>query len=73
NQGLGGGNIPFDVNVALVPAALRAAARLFASNLLGPDAAAASEAQTLSDAWKGVERFFRVEFPAATARARVSE
>ncbi|WP_272427490.1 hypothetical protein [Polyangium jinanense] len=73
NQGLGGGHIPFDVNVALVPAALRAAARLFASDLLGPDPAAASEARALSDAWKGVERFFRVEIPAEAARARVSE
>ena len=73
NQGLGGGHIPFDVNVALVPAALRASARLLASDLLGPDAAAASEALALSEAWKGVERFFRVEIPSATARARVAE
>ncbi|MDI1443417.1 hypothetical protein [Polyangium sp. 6x1] len=73
NQGLGGGHFPFDVNVALVPAALRAAARLYASDLLGPDPAAAGEARALADAWKGVERFFRVEIPAATARARVSE
>jgi len=73
NQGLGGGHIPFDVNVALVPAALRAAARLFASDLLGPDPAAAGEAHALSGAWKGAERHFRLEIPAATARARVSE
>ncbi|MDI1428834.1 hypothetical protein [Polyangium sorediatum] len=72
-QGLGGGLIPFDVNVALVPAALRAAARLFASDLLGPDPAAADEARAYADAWKGVERHFRVEIPTATARARVNE
>jgi hypothetical protein len=71
NQGLGGGHIPFDVNVALVPAALRAAARLFASDLLGPDPAAAGEARSLAEAWKGAERYFRLEIPAATARARV--
>ena len=34
--GLGGGHYPYDVNAALVPAALRAAARLQASGLLAP-------------------------------------
>jgi hypothetical protein len=35
-QGLGGGRYPYDVNAALVPAALEAAARLAASGLLDP-------------------------------------
>nr|WP_240807679.1 hypothetical protein [Polyangium spumosum] len=73
NQGLGGGRIPFDVNVALVPAALRAAARLFASDLLGPDPAAADEARALAQAWRGAERYFRLEIPEEVARARVNE
>lgn len=36
NTGLGGGHYPYDVNAALVPAALEAAARLEASGLLAP-------------------------------------
>ncbi len=36
NTGLGGGHFPYDVNAALVPAALEAAARLGASGLLTP-------------------------------------
>lgn len=35
-EGLGGGRYPFDVNAALVPAALEAAARLLESSLLSP-------------------------------------
>ena len=36
DTGLGGGHYPYDVNAALVPAALEAAARLAASGLLSP-------------------------------------
>ena len=36
NTGLGGGHYPYDVNAALVPAALAATARLEASGLLAP-------------------------------------
>lgn len=36
NDGLGGGQYPYDVNAVLMPAALDAIARLFASDLLGP-------------------------------------
>ncbi|MGA7539653.1 MAG: hypothetical protein WBW93_12900 [Steroidobacteraceae bacterium] len=42
--GLGGGRYPYDVNAALVPAALQAAARLEASGLLAPYASASERA-----------------------------
>ncbi len=42
--GLGGGHYPYDVNAALVPAALQAAARLQASGLLAPYASASERA-----------------------------
>jgi hypothetical protein len=42
--GLGGGHYPYDVNAALVPAALEATARLEASGLLAPYASASDRA-----------------------------
>ena len=42
--GLGGGRYPYDVNAALVPATLQAAARLAASGLLAPYASASDRA-----------------------------
>lgn len=42
--GLGGGHYPYDVNAALVPAALEATARLEASGLLAPYAGASDRA-----------------------------
>jgi hypothetical protein len=42
--GLGGGRYPYDVNAALVPAALEAAAQLQASGLLAPYASASERA-----------------------------
>lgn len=72
NEGLGTGRYAFDVNVALVPAALDAAARLYESPLLNkPDAAA--NARRLAKAWQAAESYFRVTVPAATAIARVKE
>jgi hypothetical protein len=44
DTGLGGGRYPYDVNAALVPAALEAAARLAASGLLEPYASASDRA-----------------------------
>ncbi len=70
-EGLGGRRVPYDVNVALVPAALRAAARLYASPLLGADGARAAEAKGLAKAWRHVGARFRVEVPAADAKTRV--
>ncbi|MGZ5200987.1 MAG: hypothetical protein ACXWC4_14550 [Telluria sp.] len=71
NNGLGGGRYPFDVNVALVPAALRAAERLYRSGLLGDEPALAARAGQYATAWKDTERFFRMTVPAAEAREQV--
>jgi hypothetical protein len=77
-QGLGGGRFPYDVNAALVPAALEAAARLAASGLLGAyldDAGrrALAPAAARARAWTtGAPALFAVEVPAAQARAAVS-
>ena len=54
NAGLGGGMYPYDVNAALVPAALDASGRLAASGLLGDGEdlkALADEAQRLGGIW----------------------
>lgn len=72
NEGLGNGRIPFAINVGLVPAALRAAERLYDSSLLGPpDPAAAARVRGVRQAWTGVGDFFRVEVPAEAATARL--
>lgn len=68
-DGLGGGRTPFDVNAALVPAALDAGARL--QSAARPEAAA--EFARLARAWAGAARFFRVEIPADAAAARLQE
>ncbi len=56
NTGLGGGYYPYDVNAALVPAALEATARLYASGLLdpyltAPERARFAEAVRLARTW----------------------
>ncbi|WP_437625342.1 hypothetical protein [Sorangium sp. So ce1151] len=73
-EGLAFGRIPYDVNVALVPAALRASARLLASPLLGagPDDEGSARAERLARAWKDAGVFFRVELPEAEARRRAA-
>ncbi|WP_438009376.1 hypothetical protein WME89_12255 [Sorangium sp. So ce321] len=73
-EGLAFGRIPYDVNVALVPAALRASARLLASPLLGagPDDEGSARAERLARAWKDAGAFFRVELPEAEARRRAA-
>ena len=68
-MGLGFGRYPFDVNAALVPAALAAARTLYAR--LGR-AAEAAEAARIAAAWQGVEELFRFELPLDAARANVS-
>ncbi|MGH8317471.1 MAG: hypothetical protein ACREUL_05765 [Steroidobacteraceae bacterium] len=55
--GLGGGHYPYDVNAALVPAALHAAARLAASGLLSPyvsapDRALFARAAQMASVWR---------------------
>jgi hypothetical protein len=56
-HGLGGGRYPYDVNAVLVPAALNAAAELYASGLLQPylgagDAARFARAAQLAQVWR---------------------
>jgi len=76
-QGLGGGRYAYDVNAALVPAALESAARLGDAGLLEPylggDARwALATARERARAWAtGAPRLFEVDVPAAEARAAV--
>ncbi len=77
DDGLGGGRDPYDVNTALVPAALEAAAALYGSGLLDPyvrasDRALFSEAGTLARQWSRKARpFFEVTEPNDTARRAI--
>ena len=71
-DGLGGGRVPYDVNVALVPAALAAAARLWESAVLGPDPERAAEARSLARAWGETARHFDVTLSNAEARTRLA-
>src|SRR5690606_8397537 len=68
-MGLAYGRVPFDVNAALVPAALEAAAALYAR--LGDDERAA-RASRYREAWRGALELFRIRLPLATARERVA-
>jgi hypothetical protein len=68
DMGLAFGRYPFDVNVALVPAALAAARTVYAR--LGR-AAEAAEAARIGAAWRGVDALFRFELPLDQARANV--
>jgi hypothetical protein len=70
-QGLGNGRAAFDVNVALVPAALDAAARLYESGLFGTKDGA--KLRKLANAWQAAEKYFRVTLPLAVATARVKD
>lgn len=72
DQGLGGGRYPYDVNVALAPAALRAAARLYRSGLLGEDPGLAGRADKAAAVWQRAESCFRIEVPAALAREQIA-
>jgi hypothetical protein len=72
NNGLGGGRYAFDINVALVPAALKSAERLYRSGLLGSAEDAAATAARYADAWKDTARFFQVSVPLDTARRQVA-
>lgn len=66
-EGLGFGRAPFSVNVALVPAALEAAARLHSSPHFGCDTAPAARARRLLERWSSAADLFRVEIPEADA------
>jgi hypothetical protein len=70
DMGIGYGRRAFDVNAALVPGALEAAAALYAR--LGQDDQA-GEAERMFGEWQGVEEVFRVELPLAEARANAAD
>lgn len=72
-EGLAFGRFPFNVNAALVPAALRAAERLLSSPLLGAGAHDAARAERLSRAWRDVGVLFQVELPAREAKRHVAD
>lgn len=77
-QGLGGGRYAYDVNAALVPAALDATARLAESGLLGPylddgTRTAVAPARERARAWtERAPPLFEVDVPAGEARAAVA-
>ena len=71
-DGLGGGHVPYDVNVALVPTAIDAEARLWATTPVGPDPVRAADARALASAWTGTARHFDVAIDGSTARDQVA-
>jgi hypothetical protein len=76
-EGLGRGRYPYDVNAALVPAALDAAHRMFETGLLDSYLTAADRdtlrrAGNMAQVWRArAPEMFRVSVPAATAAAAV--
>lgn len=69
--GLGGGKIPFDVNAALVPAALRSIAKLATAGILDFNTTLVDEyAQVWEDS---TLEFFEISIPVETARQRVEK
>jgi hypothetical protein len=78
--GLGGGRIPFDVNTALVPAALRAIAQLartpgvYPNNSRVNTTAWRTQADSRAQIWEeNTLRFFERNITASTARSRLSD
>ncbi|CAN7334915.1 hypothetical protein [Caulobacter sp. LjRoot300] len=77
NEGLGRGIYPYNVNAALVPAAIEAADRLFRAGLLDPylsaeDRALFADAGRMAQVWRAqASPLFRVELPAAEAGASI--
>jgi hypothetical protein len=76
-NGLGGGRYPYDVNAVLIPAALDAAARLYASGLLDPhvsaeDRSLLARAGALAEVWREkAPGYFEVTESNETARKSV--
>lgn len=76
-DGLGGGIYPYDINAALMPAAINAAGRLFGAGLLDPyltaaDRAAFAQAAATAQRWRDkAPPLFRVEVEPSVARERV--
>ena len=79
NDGLGGGVYAYDVNAALVPAAVEAADRLFRAGLLDPylstaDRAALARAGSMARVWRNeAPPLFRVAIPAAAATTQAND
>lgn len=69
--GLGGGRFSYNINAALVPAALAAAARLYRSPFFGPDKARAEAAEALYAKWKDAGKHFAVSVAAKDAEGRL--
>ncbi|TGJ79673.1 hypothetical protein E0Z10_g9091 [Xylaria hypoxylon] len=73
NTGLGGGRVPYDVNTALVPAALYAIASLAAEGLFLTHAELPQAASTRAKFWEeNALPFFEVNIPAEDARDLVN-
>ncbi|ATB31503.1 hypothetical protein [Melittangium boletus] len=71
-EGLGRGIYPYDVNVSLVPAALRGAARLYASGLLGAEPTRVTPLEAMAQVWETqAPPLFEVRIPLEDARGRV--
>jgi hypothetical protein len=79
NDGLGGGRLPYDVNVVFVPAALEAAGRFFESRLLdsyleSADRELFAHAKAMAGIWRDkAGPLFAVSVPSATARRDITE
>ena len=71
-QGLGNGRVPYDVNAALVPAALRATERLYATEPFGAAKDASARAADLGRSWTKPEAPFVVAVTEEVARMRIS-
>jgi hypothetical protein len=71
--GLGFGKYPYDVNVSLVPAALRGAASLYANGLMGADTSRATTLNSMAAVWEQeAPPFFEIQVDPSTAMERVS-
>ena len=71
--GIGGGRIPYDVNTALVPAALRSIAALARAGIYSNHSDWGSLADQYAQVWEdNTLQFFEVTIPATDAKARLS-
>ncbi|KAH8885341.1 glycogen debranching enzyme [Thozetella sp. PMI_491] len=74
NNGIGGGRIPYDVNTALVPAALRAIAALARAGYFPQHPDWAEAADAYAQVWEDETlQFFEVSVPKETAVALVND
>lgn len=72
--GIGGGRIPYDVNAALVPAALRAISALSKGGIFPDHPEWKTEADTIAQVWEDETLpFFEVSIPADEARTLVDD